>query len=226
MVLSSLECLHWNVGDEDGVILIRNAYGLTRIGEAKQVGERQQVHQAPHLFGDVLQAIKRVFCHGLFLKMLGNNSHRVCCVIRDISGCQRNRNGPQRDIHFRVASANPQQQLRRMALLGGHFMWGQLCRLHVLLYVYVRIRVVKRVFVVPGCNLIDLLQRVQGARELAQPDAGQNIRNIGVRIIHSGQRGNLVAHVVAHFNGNGQQRSSIGVGTGGGTKVSKHCVLI
>jgi hypothetical protein len=222
MVLSSLECLHWNVGDEDGVILIRNAYGLTRIGEAKQVGERQQVHQAPHLFGDVLQAIKRVFCHGLFLKMLGNNSHRVRCVIRDISGCQRNRNGPQRDIHFCVASANPQQQLRRMALLGGHFMRGQLRWLHVLLYV--RIRVVKCVFVVSGCNVIDLLQRVQRARELAQPDAGQNVHNIGVRIIHSGQSGHMAAHVVAHLGGNGLR--GIGFGTGGGTKVGKHGLFV
>ena len=74
--------------------------------------------------------------------------------------------------------------VRRMALLGGHFMWGQLCRLHV--WLYVRIRVVKCVFVVSGCNMIDLLQRVQRARELTQPDFGQSVRNFIIRRVQSG----------------------------------------
>ena len=217
-VLISLKCLRWNERDEDGVILIRNAYGLARIGEAKQIGERHHVHQAPHLFGDVLQAIKCVFCHGLiFLKLLGQDLHAGNIVIRDISGCQHN--GLQRGIHFRVVSANPQQQLRRIALLGSHFMRRQLRWLDFLRSI--RISVVKRVLVIPGCNLIDLLQRVQRARELAHVDFGQHVSHSWIRGIESGQEGSLIANMVTHVGGNRSCNESV-VGSMIGTKVGKH----
>jgi hypothetical protein len=76
--------------------------------------------------------------------------------------------------------------------------------------------------VVPGGNVIDLLQRLDCASKFAQVDFGQDVGGISVGGIQSGQDGLLSSHAVAHVGGNRVCDEAV-VGFGFGTKVGKHC---
>jgi hypothetical protein len=76
--------------------------------------------------------------------------------------------------------------------------------------------------VVPGGNVIDLLQRLDCASELAHVDFGQDVGGISIGGIQSGQDGLLSSHAVAHVGGNRVCDDAV-IGFGFGTKVGKHC---
>lgn len=166
--------LHWNVGnvgDEDGVLRVRNRDGMRRVGKPKQVGERQQVDQAPHLLCDVIQTVKRIFGEGrIVLELLGQNLNLGRIAPHDVSHRDAAFQRLQRHVDLRVIVAHTEQELRRMALLCGHFMRLQLA---LALAFNVSIRVVKDVFVILAGNPVDLFQGLQRARKFAHVDLGQ-----------------------------------------------------
>jgi hypothetical protein len=107
-----------------------------------------------------------------------------------------------------------------MTLFGIHFMrlqWG--------LVFNVGVRIVKRVFVVPASDMIHLLQCLDCARKLAQMNFGQNASNVGIGRVKSGQEGSLVASMLTHVGGNTLGDESV-IGSGIGTKMGKHVVLV
>ena len=164
------DLLHWNVGDEDGVLRIANRDGMRRVGKPKQVGERQQVDQAPHLLCDVMQPVKRVFGEGrIVLELFGQNLNLGRIAPHDVSHRDAAFQRLQRHVDFRIIVAHTEQELRRMALLCGHFMRLQLA----FLAFNVSIRVVKGVFVILAGNPVDLFQGLQRARKFAHVDLGQ-----------------------------------------------------
>ena len=107
-----------------------------------------------------------------------------------------------------------------MTLLGIHFV-----RVGWHLPVNVIIRVVKRVLVVPAGDVIHVLQCFDCARKLAHVDVGQYASNVDVGRVQSSQDGSLVANMATHVGGNAL-RDELVVGSGVGTNVGKHVVVL
>ncbi len=214
----------WNVGDEDGILRRRQNHGV--VGKPKQVGERQHVDQAPHLFDEVMQAVKCIFHKGRIrtelLRQFG--THFRVALRHRLKGHGSIKHPrvkhPQCRIDLRVTVAHAEQKLCRMTLLRIHFV-----RLGWHLSFNVGVSVVKCVLVVPASDAIRHIQGCDCARKLAHVDVGQHASDVGIGRVQSSQEGSLVANMVTHVGGDALRNESV-VGSGVGTKVGKHVVLV